>query len=441
MSSEIFERMESEVRSYCRSFPTVFTRARGALQWDEAGRRYVDFFAGAGALNYGHNDPVLKRALLAYLEEDGVTHSLDMHTAAKARFLDRLEKRVLTPRGLDHKVMFPGPTGTNAVEAALKIARKVTGRTQVISFTNGFHGMTLGALAVTGNAGKRAGAGVPLEHASALPFDGYVEGMDTIALFEQLLDDGSSGVDLPAAVIVETVQAEGGVNVASPEWLQRLEKACRARGVLLVVDEIQVGCGRTGPFFGFERAGIRPDIITLSKSLSGYGVPLSVVLMRPELDVLSPGEHNGTFRGHNLAFVTAAAALDAYWSDARLSGEVERKGAHVHERLSAIADRHPELGLSVRGVGMIQGLACTDTELPSRISELCFERGVLVETAGPRDEVLKLIPPLTIEDALLDEGLDAIAASVAKLADGARTARARSVSPARTNGASTEVHQ
>ncbi|MDQ3032425.1 MAG: diaminobutyrate--2-oxoglutarate transaminase [Myxococcota bacterium] len=440
-NASIFDRLESEVRSYCRSFPTVFTRARGALQWDAQGRRYVDLFAGAGALNYGHNDPLLKRALIAYLEEDGVTHSLDMHTAAKARFLDRLEQRVLAPRGLDYKVMFPGPTGTNAVEAALKLARKVTGRTQVISFTNGFHGMTLGALAVTGNAGKRAGAGVPLEHASSLPFDGYVEGMDTIALFEQLLDDGSSGIDVPAAVIVEAVQAEGGVNVASAEWLRRLERACRSRGVLLVLDEIQVGCGRTGPFFGFESAGITPDIVTLSKSLSGYGVPLSVVLLRPELDVFTPGEHNGTFRGHNLAFVTAAAALDAYWSDDALSREVERKGAHVRERLSAIAERHPELELSVRGTGMIQGLASSDARLPSRISKLCFERGVLVETAGPRDEVLKLLPPLMIEDALLDEGLDAIASAVSQLTS--RETRASAAPAVLTNGAAVigEVHQ
>lgn len=416
MDTSIFEALESHVRSYCRSFPTVFARARGALQWDERGRQYIDLFAGAGALNYGHNDPTLKRALLDYLGDDGVTHSLDMHTVAKGRFLRALDERILRPRDLTYKIMFPGPTGTNAVEAALKLARKVTGRTQVIAFTNGFHGMTLGALAVTGNAGKRAGAGVPLEHASALPFDGYVDGMDTIALFEQLVDDGSSGLDLPAAVIVEPVQAEGGVNVASSEWLRRLEAACRSRGVLLVADEIQVGCGRTGTFFGFERAGIRPDIVTLSKSLSGYGVPLSVVLIAPEHDVFAPGEHNGTFRGHNLAFVTGTAALDAYWSDARLGREVMRKGAHMHERLQAIADRHPELELSVRGVGMIQGLASTDPQLPSRISALCFERGVLVETAGPRDEVLKLLPPLTIEDTLLDQGLDVIAESVALLA-------------------------
>lgn len=415
MTQSIFQRLESNVRSYCRSFPTVFSRSKGARQWDEDGNEYIDFFAGAGALNYGHNNDVLKRALLAYIESDGVTHSLDMHTGAKANFLEKLQRKVLAPRGYDYKVMFPGPTGTNAVEAALKLARKATGRTEVVSFTNGFHGMTLGSLAVTGNAGKRGGAGVPLQNAQVVPFDNYVEGMDTIALFEQLLDDGSSGVDTPAAVIVEPVQAEGGVNVASAEWLRKLERACRKRGILLIVDEIQVGCGRTGPFFCHERAGIRPDIITLSKSLSGYGVPLSIVLLRPELDVFSPGEHNGTFRGHNLAFVTAAAALEEYWSNDELSREVERKGKHVRHFLTTIAERHPELALTVRGSGLIQGLVAKDDKLPSRIARLCFERGLLIETAGPNDEVLKVLCPLTIEGDLLDRGLEIISSSVNQL--------------------------
>lgn len=413
---QVFERLESEVRSYCRSFPTIFVKSRGALQWDASGRRYIDFFAGAGALNYGHNEPRMKEALIRYLTEDGVTHSLDMHTEAKGRFLERFEELVLAPRQLGYKVMFPGPTGTNAVEAALKIARKRTGRTNVVSFTNGFHGMTLGSLAVTGNAGKRAGAGVPLENASSCPFDGYVEGMDTIAYFERVIDDASSGVDRPAAVIVETVQAEGGVNVASVEWLRRLEKACRARGVLLIADEIQVGCGRTGPFFSFERAGIRPDLVTLSKSLSGYGVPLSVVLVRPELDVFLPGEHNGTFRGHNLAFVTATSALESYWRTGDLSEQVVKKAAIVRTRLSRIAARHLDLGLTHRGLGLIQGLAARDARVPEQVSRLAFESGVLVETAGPRSEVLKLLPPLTIETAELEEGLDVIERAFAEVA-------------------------
>lgn len=414
---DVFERLESEVRTYCRSFPTVFTRSRGAIQWDHRGRRYIDFFAGAGALNYGHNDPKLRQALIDYVESDGVTHSLDMYTAAKARFLETLEAKILCPRELSYRVLFPGPTGTNAVEAALKLARRVTGRSQVISFTNGFHGMTLGALAVTGNAGKRAAAGVPLEHATTFPFDGYVPGMDTIAYLERVLDDRSSGVDLPAAVIVETIQAEGGINVASVDWLRRLDRACRARHVLLIVDEIQVGCGRTGPFFSFEQAEIRPDIVTLSKSLSGYGLPLSVVLLHPDLDRLSRGEHNGTFRGFNLAFVTAAAALNAYWSDGALTVDVARRGAHARERLSEIAASHPELELSVRGVGLVLGLASKRPQIAEKIAARAFTNGVLIETAGPDDDVLKLLPPLTIEDELLSEGLERLAESTRSVAE------------------------
>jgi diaminobutyrate-2-oxoglutarate transaminase len=413
---DLFERLESDVRTYCRSFPTVFTRSRGAIQWDHRGRHYIDFFAGAGALNYGHNDPNLKAALIAYLGSDGVTHSLDMYTAAKARFLEALEARILRPRDLAYRVLFPGPTGTNAVEAALKIARRATGRSHVVSFTNGFHGMTLGALAVTGNAGKRAAAGVPLEHATTFPFDGYVHGMDTLAYLERVLDDRSSGVDLPAAVIVETTQAEGGINVASVDWLRRLEVACHARRVLLIVDDIQVGCGRTGPFFSFERAGIHPDIVTLSKSLSGYGLPLSVVLLRPELDVLARGEHNGTFRGFNLAFVTAAAALDRYWSDGSLTVDVGRRSVCARDRLALIASTHPELELSVRGEGLALGLASKRPRIAERIATRAFVNGVLIETAGPDDEVLKLLPPLTIEDAVLEEGLERLAESTAEVA-------------------------
>lgn len=412
----IFDKLESNVRSYCRSFPTVFAKSRGAIQWDERGKRYIDFFAGAGALNYGHNDPKLKAALVEHIMEDGVTHSLDMHTPAKRRFLETFERVVLAPREMEMKVMFTGPTGTNAVEAALKLVRKATGRTEVVAFTNGFHGMTLGSLAVTGNAGKRGGAGVPLEHARAMPFDGYLDGMDTVSYFEKVLDDGSSGQDLPAAVVLETVQAEGGVNVASPEWLRRLEAVCRSRGILLVLDEIQVGCGRTGPFFSFERAGIRPDVITLSKSLSGYGTPFAITLMRPELDVFSPGEHNGTFRGHNLAFVTAAAALETYWQDDALREDVTKKGELVRDRLSGMANKHPALNLSVRGLGLIQGLVSTDHALASELSRLAYDRGLLIETAGPDDEVLKVLPPLTIDKALLAEGLDIVEACVAEVA-------------------------
>ena len=254
-----FEQYESEVRGYCRNFPAIFSSAKGAWMTDTDGRRYLDFFCGAGVLNYGHNPDRIKQALLAYLMRDGITHTLDMYSEAKERFIDQFNEVILKPRGLHYKFQFPGPTGTNAVEAALKLARKVTGREQVVGFTNAFHGMTLGALAVTGNGFKRAGAGVPLSHTASLPFDGYMgPDSDTLDYFEMMLNDDGSGLDMPAAVIIETVQAEGGVNVASIAWLQRLREITARHGIVLIVDDIQVGCGRTGKFFSFEEAASFP---------------------------------------------------------------------------------------------------------------------------------------------------------------------------------------
>ena len=414
---EVFEQVESEVRSYSRIFPTVFTSARGHYLWDEHGKEYIDFFAGAGALNYGHNNPHLKSKLLDYIVDDGITHSLDMATEAKRSFLEAFQQLVLAPRGMDYKVMFPGPTGTNSVEAALKIARTVTGRSSVIAFTNAFHGMTLGSLALTGNSGKRDGAGVALTDVTRMPYHGYMgSDLDTIDLLEQHLEDTSSGVDLPAALILETVQAEGGVNVASNPWLRRLQKILKRFEILLIVDDIQVGCGRTGPFFSFESADLTPDIICLSKSLSGYGVPLSVTLLRPNLDQWEPGKHNGTFRGHNLAFVTAQAALEQYWSDDELSVDVKRRGKIVRERLRETAETYggtvQTYGGNVRGRGLIQGLEFSDKDIASQVSRAAFDRGLVIETAGPQDEVLKVLPPLTITDEALQQGLDIITDSV-----------------------------
>jgi len=404
-----FRKLESKVRSYCRSFPTVFVEAAGHLLRDEGGREYVDFFAGAGALNYGHNEPRLKARLLEYVESDGVTHSLDMYTGAKRDFLEAFDRRVLAPRNLRYKLMFPGPTGTNAVESALKLARKVTGRENVIAFSNGVHGLTLGALARTGNAAKRAGAGVELSGVTRMPFDGYLgDDVDTADVLERFLGDGSSGVEPPAAIVLETIQAEGGVNVASAGWLRRIEKICRRHGALLVIDDIQVGCGRTGPFFSFESAGIEPDLVCLSKSISGFGLPFALTLIRPELDQWDPGEHNGTFRGHNPAFVTGTEALECYWSDDRLEKEVGRKAKVVVDALERIAAAH---GGEVRGRGLIQGVEFADEEFAGRISEEAFSRGLIVETAGPSDEVLKLLPPLTIPDAGLEKGLAILAES------------------------------
>lgn len=414
--NQIIDQHESEVRGYCRNFHATFEKAQGSWLIDTEGKRYLDFLAGAGVLNYGHNPPELKRRLLEYIEQDGISHSLDMYSSAKARFLQRFHEVILEPRGLEYKVQFPGPTGTNAVEAAMKLARKVTGRTNIVYFTNAFHGMTAGSLAVTGNAGKRAGAGQPLGNTTPMPFDGYLgDGVDSLDYLGRALEDAGSGLDKPAAVIVETVQAEGGVNVASGEWLQRLESLCRRHDVLLIVDDIQIGCGRSGGFFSFEEAGIRPDLVTLSKSLSGYGLPLAVVLIRPELDVWSPGEHNGTFRGNNTAFVTAEAALD-FWENDAITPQVERKGPVVRRRLEQIAGELPSLEASVRGRGFIWGLECGASGAAGLISAACFERGLIMETAGIDDQVLKFLAPLTIHDDELEQGLDIVANAAAEVA-------------------------
>ncbi|MEW1905865.1 diaminobutyrate--2-oxoglutarate transaminase [Streptomyces sp. NPDC086147] len=411
--SSVFETVESEVRSYCRAWPVVFERASGSRLYDEQGRPYLDFFAGAGSLNYGHNNPVLKRALLDYLADDGITHGLDMSTTAKRDFLEAFRSAVLEPRALPYKVMFPGPTGTNAVEAALKLARKVTGRETVVSFTNAFHGMSLGSLAVTGNSAKRAGAGVTLPNATRMPFDHYFDGqVPDFLWFERLLEDPGSGLDHPAAVIVETVQGEGGINVARAEWLRALADLCRRHDMLLIVDDVQMGCGRTGDFFSFEEAGITPDIVTLSKSISGYGLPMALCLFRPELDVWEPGEHNGTFRGNNPAFVTATAALDAYWRDGALRERTLGRAGRVESALLDLCGDDERSGIAVRGRGLVWGLEFADGERADAVCRRAFEIGLLLETSGPHGEVVKLLPPLTATDDELDEGLGILARSV-----------------------------
>ncbi|MDZ7668060.1 MAG: diaminobutyrate--2-oxoglutarate transaminase [Gammaproteobacteria bacterium] len=407
----IFDKLESSVQSYARSIPAVFARARGSYVYDESGKAYLDFLSGAGSLNYGHNHPYLKQKLLDYIADDGITHSLDLHTEAKARFLETLNRCILEPRGLSYKVQFPGPTGTNAVEAALKIARKVTGRETVVSFTNGFHGVSLGALAVSGNEHHRGAAGVSLQGTFRVPYAGYLgDGMDTLDYLEKLLDDASSGLELPAAVILEAVQGEGGLNVASDRWLQRLEALCRERDILLIVDDIQAGCGRTGTFFSFEPSGIKPDIVTLSKSLSGMGLPLAVTLIRPDIDDWEPGEHNGTFRGNNHAFVTAAAALEHFWEDDSFQQDVQAKSELVRERLSRLAR---SFKLEHRGRGLMQGLVMPSGDVAGEVTARALEQGLIIETAGPEDEVVKLFCALTIDREDLVKGLDIIESAVA----------------------------
>lgn len=412
---QVFEQLESEVRSYCRSFKTVFSKASNAMLWDKKGNEYIDFFAGAGALNYGHNNRKIRTKLINYLMEDGITHSLDMATEAKESFLIRFNEIILKPRKLDYKVMFPGPTGTNSVESALKLARKVTGRTNVICFTNAFHGMSLGSLAATGNSSKRGGAGISLSGTTFMPYDRYLgSNIDTAVMLEKLLRDPGSGVDLPAAVILETLQGEGGLRSAGDHWLRRIESICRQHGILLIVDDVQMGCGRTGTFFSFEAAGIEPDIVCLSKSIGGYGLPMALTLIKPEYDLFNPGEHNGTFRGNNLGFIAAAEALE-YWKTAELENQIASHERTINAFLEQLAKQYSERIVEVRGKGMIQGLVFKKAAHAAELCAEAFRRGVIMETSGAHDEVAKLMPPLTIEEQVLNTGLARIKDSLKSL--------------------------
>ncbi len=411
---DIFSKYESEVRSYCRSFPVVFSKSKMSNIYTEDGEKYLDFFCGAGALNYGHNNDEIKKEVIKYIENDGIMHALDMHTEAKAQFIECFTEKILKPRDLDYKIMFCGPSGTNANESALKIARKYTKRTNVFAFMGAFHGMSMGSLSMTSSDFSRGGAGVPLNNVTFMPFPyGFNKSFDTIEYIENVLSDNHSGIDKPAAIFCETVQAEGGIIVADAEWLRRLRALCTKHKILLVCDEVQIGCGRTGTFFSFERAGIKPDIVTMSKSIGGYGMPMAIVLISPEYDCLSPGEHNGTFRGNQISFVAAKAAIE-YACRTGIYDDVARKGEfiekYITEKILPLSSK-----LSHRGLGLIQGIDFSEAggeDVCKAVAAECFRKKLIIERAGRNDDVLKIMPPLTISDEELMQGLEIIKESV-----------------------------
>jgi len=407
-----FDASESAVRSYCRDMRAVFARAINARLWDEDGVEYIDFLSACGSLNYGHNHPALKARLIDYLTRDGMLCGLDLHTVAKRDFLRAFRDVVLAPRGLSYRVQFTGPTGTNAVEAALKLARKVTGRRSVVAFTNAFHGMSLGALAVTARESKRRSAGVTLGDVVRLPYEGYLgAGTAELDRYAAMVEDPTGGAEAPAAFIVEIVQGEGGLNVASPAWLRHLAGVAQRLGALLIVDDIQAGCGRTGDFFSFEAAGIVPDLVCLAKSIGGSGLPMALVLIKPEHDQWAPGEHNGTFRGNNLAFVAAAGALE-FWRDRAFTAHVAASADQIRGWLGRM---ETEWGprVQAKGRGLMSGLAFADHHVARRVASEAFRRRIVIETSGPNAEVLKLLPPLTIEHDLLADGLERLAGAIA----------------------------
>ena len=413
--SNVFEKYESNVRSYCRKWDAVFSKAKGSKIIDENGNTYIDFFDGAGALNYGHNNDYIKEKVINYIENDGIVHSLDMYASAKKEFIDYFENNILLPRRLDYKIMFPNPTGTNAIEMAIKLARKNKKRSNIFAFMGAFHGMTLGSLALTTEKGAREGAGISLDNVTHIAPPYYMNNsFDTISYLKEILNDDHSGIEKPAAIILETVQAEGGIYAFSSDFLKDLRKLCDENDILLIVDDVQVGCGRTGYFFSFERAGIKPDIVVMSKSIGGYGMPLAIVLIKEELDIFNPGEHNGTFRGFQLSMVSAKAALE-FFNNNKLDEEVKRKENIIKDYLEKEIKPLLDDKMEVRGIGMIYGIDFIDGKISRAVLDECYKNNLIIELAGRNDSVLKIMPALTIEDDLLIEGLEIIKKSIKRV--------------------------
>jgi diaminobutyrate-2-oxoglutarate transaminase len=421
---------ESAARTYARSFPIVPVRAHGMTVEGADGRRYLDCLSGAGTLVLGHNHPVVLAAIRRTLDSGAPLHLLDLATAEKDDFTTALFES-LPPAFADRaRVHFCGPAGTDAVEAALKLMRTATGRRGALAFTGAYHGMTAGALAVTGSVAAAPPARgdvtrLPYPYPYRCPFGvGGRLGADLSATYtERLLDDPSGGVDVPAAMILEAVQGEGGVVPAPDDWLRAMRRITAERGIPLIVDEVQTGVGRTGAMWAVEHSGITPDAMVLSKAIGG-SLPLAVVVYREEYDAWQPGAHTGTFRGNTLAMAAGAATL-RYVADHGLVARSAELGARMTARLAALRDRLPVVG-DVRGRGLMIGVelvdpagtpdACgalpADPGLAVRVRGACLRRGLIVELGGRHDAVLRLLPPLTITDEQAEAVLDRLADAV-----------------------------
>ncbi|MFE4592546.1 diaminobutyrate--2-oxoglutarate transaminase family protein [Streptomyces laurentii] len=420
---------ESAARTYARSLPIVPVRARGLTIEGADGRRYLDCLSGAGTLALGHNHPVVLEAIRKVLDSGAPLHVLDLATPVKDAFTTELFATLPGELAADARIQFCGPAGTDAVEAALKLVRTATGRHDVLSFTGAYHGMTAGALDVSGGAtGVRATARLPYPYDYRCPFGvGGERGAELAARWtEHVLDDPKSGVPAPAGMILEPVQGEGGVIPAPDGWLRRMRALTRDRSIPLIADEVQTGVGRTGAFWAVEHSGVVPDVMVLSKAIGG-SLPLAVVVYRSALDAWEPGAHAGTFRGNQLAMAAGAATL-AYVRENGLAERAGLLGARMLARLQGLAAAHPCVG-DVRGRGLMIGVELVDPEgtgpgdhvpppdpeLAAAVRRACLDRGLIVELGGRHNAVVRLLPPLTLTDeqaaAVLDRFADALAAA------------------------------
>lgn len=410
---------ESRVNVYGSALGKVLASASNAVLTDVDGNDYLDLFSSAGVANFGHNHPQLKRQLIDYLERDGLVHGLDYHSASKLRFIERMEALILPAhvRGR-YRYYFSPPTGTLAMEAAIKYARKATGRRELACFTNGFHGLTYNALAITGNVAKRRSAYCDLPNVTRLPYEGYLgPDADHLAHYRRLLQDPSGGCELPAALVFETIQAEGGCHACSPGWYQGVMQMCRELGIVTILDDIQAGVGRTGEYFSFPALGDAwPDIVCLSKSISGLGLPLSLVLVRADLDVLDAGENSGTFRGNCLAVESAGNALELF-AQAPFQAGI-RANLEVLDAFCAAVRQDGRV--QVRGRGMLRGLAMGSKAAASQLIARCRDRRILLESCGGAPDTVKVMPPLTCDPGQLAQALETVLALSREVLDDRR---------------------
>lgn len=381
-------------------------------------RRYIDFYSGAGRFNYGHRNPVLMRRLANDIRRNGDLSHGARSASIRAAFVDAVHQVLLAPRAWSYDMQLCGPSQAGALECALGLARRITGRQNIVSFTEGFHGASGRALVASARQFFRQCADRPdLANITFMPYDRcFGPDVDTMAHLERLLESTHDASQLPAAVVVETVLDQGGVSVLTWRWLKDLQALCRRYDMLLVFDETQVGCGRTGRFFSFEVADIHADMIVLAKSLSGLGLPMSLVLSDRSLPQAPKGSGvwASSSMDQDLALLTATHALDVYWVDASFSDQVARKEGLVRDWLENVVHSYPEYGFSVRGRGLVQGLDLSALDgLAHRVASRALQNGLLIDTSGTRDEVLKLLPALTIDNDLLIRGLEILEASLA----------------------------
>lgn len=423
--------VESSARTYASSFPRMFTSAKGVRVQDSEGREYIDCLSNAGTLALGHNHAEVKDAVRTFLDSDHLQQALDLATPAKYAFVKQLFSLLPDELRTHGKIQFCGPTGADAVEAAMKLAKHHTDRPGILAFQGGYHGMTAGALAAMGNLRPKTNqwlSGVhfmPFPYALRCPFgtDGSQTERLSIDYIRNVLSDPESGVTRPAAVIVEVVQGEGGCIPASGHWLRELRQITRQHDVVLIVDEVQTGFGRTGHMFAIQEAGIVPDVLVLSKAIGG-GYPMSVVIYHKRLDTWLPGMHAGTFRGNQIGMVAGEATMQIIQRDG-LADQAAKSGELLMAGLRRIARDFPFLA-EIRGRGLMVGVevaytdsatrpAPADGALAKAIKKQCFEQGLIVETGGRHSAVLRFLPPLVINESEIGAVLDRFESSVKKV--------------------------